>query len=68
MGNLQHNEGLFAPWDMKLSEGYVNFVVGCWTRPRSTSAYTKEKNCQGDHEVQGPQRHILRPTFSIDMV
>ena len=52
---------------MKLSQGPLKFVIGCWTRPGTTLVYTREK-CQSDHEVQGPKRHILRPTSSIDMV
>ena len=39
---------------MKSSQDYVKFVIGCWTRLRTTSVYTKEMKCQSDHGVQGP--------------
>ena len=28
---------------MKSSQGLVKFVISCWTRPRTTSGYSKEK-------------------------
>ena len=38
-----HNEGLLTPWTLKLSQGLVKFVIGCWTCPRTTLVYSKEK-------------------------
>ena len=35
--------GLFTPWTMKSSQGLVKYVIGCWTCPKTTSIYTKEK-------------------------
>ena len=36
-------DGLFTSWTMKLSQGSVKFVVGCWTRTGNTLVYTKEE-------------------------
>jgi hypothetical protein len=35
--------GLFTLCTMKLSQGPVKYVIGCWTRHWTTSVYTKEK-------------------------
>ena len=37
------SKGLLTPWTMKSSQGPVQFVIGCWTRPMTTSVYTKEQ-------------------------
>ena len=39
---------------MKSSQGPVKSMIGCWTRPKTTSIYTKEKKCESDYGVQGP--------------
>ena len=65
----QTPEGLFTPWTTKSSKGPVKFVIGCWTRPRTTSVYTKEQNVKVSMGVRGPQKiYILRPTLSNDVV
>ena len=35
--------GSFTPWTMKSSQGTIKYVIGCWTRPDTTSVYTKGK-------------------------
>ena len=45
---------------MKSSQGLVKFVIGYWTCPRTTSVYTKEKNCHSDHGVRGPQKTYVK--------
>ena len=34
---------VFTPWTMKSSQSHVKYVIGCWTCPKTTSIYTKEK-------------------------
>ena len=41
---------------MKSSQGPLRFVIGCWTRPGTTSVYTKEKKCESDDGVRGHQK------------
>ena len=54
------SKGLFTLWTMKLSQGPVKFVIGCWTRPKTSLVYTKEKNCQSDYGVRGPQKTYFK--------
>ena len=63
-----HTNMLFTPWTMKLSQGPVKFVIGCWTRHRTSSVYTKGKNVKVNMGFEAPKRHILRPTLSTHMV
>ena len=65
-----YNKGLFTPWTMKSSfQGPVKYVTSCWAHPGSALVY-RGSTCQSDHGVRGTQikRHILRPTFSTDIV
>ena len=50
-------QGLFTVWTMKSSQGPIKSMIGCWTRPRNTSVYTKEKM---DYRVQGPQNTYFK--------
>ena len=61
-------QGLFTPWTMKSSQGLVNYVIGCWTRPETTLGYTKERNIGVTMKDEVPKRHILRSTLSTDMI
>ena len=53
---------------MRSSLGPVKSLIGCWTHPRTTLVYTKEKNVKVAMEFKVPKRHILRPTLSTNMV
>ena len=59
---------LFTPWIMKSSQGLVKHVIGCWTRPKMTSVYTEGRNVRVTMEFEIPERHVLRPTLSTDMI
>ena len=48
-------ETSYLPWIMKLFQGPIKFVIGCWTHS-GTSSFTPKKECQSDHEVWGPQK------------
>ena len=51
---------------MKSSQGPIEFVIGYWTRPGTTSVYIlKGKNCQSDHVVQGPQKAYFKAYIII---
>ena len=52
----KQTKGLLTPWTMKLSHRHV---IGCWTRPKTTSVYTT-KNYQSDHEVRGPRKTYFK--------
>ena len=56
-------EGLFTPWTMKSSQGLVKSMIGCWTRHETTLIYIKEKECQSDHGVRGPQKTYFEATI-----
>ena len=67
--NSPYYKGWFTPWTMKLSQGPARFVIGCWTRPGTTSGYTKENmSIRVIMEFEVPKRHILRSTLSTVMV
>ena len=53
-------QGRFTPWTMNLSHSHPKLVIGCWTRPGSSSVYTKQK-CQRAHRYWGPQKTIFKP-------
>ena len=53
---------------MKSSQGLVKYVIGCWTRPESTSVYTKGKMSDRLWSSRSPKRQILRPTLSTNKV
>ena len=38
--------GLFTLWTMKSSQGLVKSLIGCWTRPPTTSFLSQRKKCQ----------------------
>jgi hypothetical protein len=52
---------------MKLSQGLVRSMIGCWTRS-GLLWFTSKKNVRVIMEFEVPNRHIWRPTFSTDMV
>ena len=58
---------MFTPWTMKLSQHHVKSMIGCWTRPMTTSIYTRE-NVNVTMEFEVLKRHISRPTLFTDMV
>jgi hypothetical protein len=62
------NKGPFTLWTMKLSQGLVKFVIGCWTHPTVPSVHTKTKMSEWPWSSRPPKRHILRPALSSDMV
>jgi len=55
---LSHTKGLFTPWTMKSSQGLLKYVTGCWTRPKTTLVYTKQK-CHSDNGIWGPQQYLF---------
>ena len=62
------SRGRFILRIRKSTQGVVRALIGCQTRPRITSVYTKEKNGKVTMEVKVLKRHILRPDEYIDMV
>ena len=48
---------------MKSSQGFVEFVIGCSTRPGNTSVYTKEI-CKSNHGVRGTQKIYIKVYIS----
>ena len=61
-------QGSLTPWTMRSSQGPGQYVIGCWTWSGTTLVYTKGKNVRVTMAFKVPKRHILRPTFYIDMV
>ena len=61
-------KGMFPSWTMKSSLVPLKYVIGCWTRPGTTSVYIKEKNAKGIMEFEVLKRFIFTPTLSIVMV
>ena len=53
---------------MKSSQGLEKFVNGCWTRPGTTSVYTKEKTIEWPWGSRSPKRHSLKAMLWYYMV
>ena len=62
---MAQQKGLFIPWTIKSSQGFVKYVIGCCTRLGTTSVYT---NVRVTMEFEVPERHIVRPTLAIHVV
>ena len=45
---------------IKSSQGLIKYAIGCWTRPMTVLFYTKEKKCQSDRGVWGPQKTYFK--------
>ena len=60
-GRLLSMEGLFTLWAMKVSQGSVEYVIGCWTCPRTTSVYTKGKKSEWPWSLRSIGIHYPLP-------
>ena len=49
------SKGRFTLWTMKLDQGVVRTLIGCWTRPETTSVCTKEKMAEGPWRSRSPK-------------
>ena len=53
--NLWSPKGRFTQWTMKLSHGDLRALIGCWSRPETTSVYTTKKMVEGSWTLRSPK-------------
>jgi hypothetical protein len=58
-------KGWFTLWTMKLDQGSVRELIGCWSCPETTSVYTKKTIAEGPWRSRSPKYNFRGLTNAL---